>query len=344
MSATVGASPPGLDLPRLHGWLSADGSPLAGHVMSARHLEGGKSNYTYELTIDGRRYVLRRPPMGNVLPTAHDMGREYRVMSALAETQVPVPRTLLSCSDPSVVGAPFYIMEHVTGTSYFRADQLEALGQARTRLISEALIDTLVLLHQVDHESVGLADFGRPGGFAARQVRRWRKQLDASHTRDLLGLDALHASLLERVPSEAPTGVVHGDYKLDNVIVRDDRPRAVIDWEMATIGDTRTDVALLVVYQRLGAHLGSDAVTDSASAPGFLTEGEILERYVARSSRSLGDVGFYLALAAFKLAGIIEGVYFRHLNGQTVGSGFDYLSEAPELLIASGIASLKEKF
>jgi len=340
MTSTI--SPRGLDLENLRAWLEVNLPDLSGQKLTARHLAGGKSNFTYEVEADGRPFVLRRPPLGTVLPTAHDMGREYRVMTALAGTDVPVPRTFAQCNDSQVIGAPFFVMERVAGTSYFRRDQLAVLGPARTRLISERLVDTLIRLHAVDPAEVGLSDFGRPQGFLTRQVRRWRQQLDASHTRDLRDLDRLHGLLQAHVPPDGPVGIVHGDFKLDNVLVEDDEPRAVVDWEMSTLGDALTDLALLVVYQRLGAELGGSSVTDSASAPGFLSEDEITQRYAAGSGRSLDGFGFYLALAAFKLAGILEGVYLRHLNGQTHGPGFEHVSEGPELLIASGLRSIKE--
>ncbi len=263
-------------------------------------------------------------------------------MSALAATGVPVPRTFAECTDPSVIGAPFYLMECVPGVSYFRASELAALGPERTRTVSERMVDTMVSLHAVTPTAVGLEDFGRPEGFLGRQVRRWRQQVDASRTRDLRGLDELHRLLEEHVPLDGPAGIVHGDFKLDNVLIDADKPTAVVDWEMSTLGDTLTDLALLLVYKRLGDRAGSSSIADSTSAPGFLSEVDILQRYAAGSGQHLDGFGFHLALASFKLAGIFEGVYFRHLNGQTIGIGFEHLSDVPELLIASGLESIKE--
>jgi aminoglycoside phosphotransferase (APT) family kinase protein len=341
VSAAVPQDPPGLDLTRLTGWFT-EAVPGAAGPLAARLITGGKSNLTYEVD-DGRRtWIVRRPPLGHVLATAHDMAREYRVMSALQATDVPVPRTYALCTDPDVLGAPFYVMERVAGTAYRYAAELQPLGKERTRAISTALVDTLATLHAVDPAAVGLADFGRPEGFLTRQVRRWKKQLDASHSRDLPAADELYARLVATVPTESAPGIVHGDYRLDNVLTDDrDRLAAVIDWEMATLGDPLTDLALLVLYQRLG-RLGGAAVADASSAPGFLTEREILDRYAARSTRDLPRFGFHLGLAAFKLAAIIEGIHYRHLHGQTVGAGFEHLGEVTELLLDAGLTYLKE--
>ncbi|MFG2053173.1 phosphotransferase family protein [Micromonospora sp. NPDC048930] len=340
-AAAVPQDPPGLDLGRLSDWFAAS-VPGAGAHLTARLIAGGKSNLTYEVG-DGRTtWVVRRPPLGHVLATAHDMAREYRVMSALRATDVPVPTTYALCTDADVLGAPFYVMERVAGTAYRHAAELGRLGPERTRVISTGLVDTLAALHAVDPAAVGLADFGRPDGFLARQVRRWKTQLDASYCRDLPAADELHARLVSGVPAESAPGIVHGDYRLDNVLTDDrDRLAAVIDWEMATLGDPLTDLALLVLYQRLG-RLAGVAVADASSAPGFLTEDEILQRYAARSTRELPRFGFYLGLAAFKLAAILEGIHYRHLRGQTVGSGFERLGEVTELLLDAGLTYLKE--
>ncbi|MGN9805663.1 phosphotransferase family protein [Micromonospora sp. L32] len=341
MTADERLGPPGLDLARLADWFAA-AVPEAAGELTARLIAGGKSNLTYEVG-DGRRdWIVRRPPLGHVLATAHDMSREYRVMSALWTTDVPVPKTYALCSDADVLGAPFYVMERVDGTAYRHAAELERLGPERTRVISTRLVDTLAALHAVDPVAVGLADFGRADGFLARQVSRWKKQLDASYCRDLPAADELHARLASGVPSESTPGIVHGDYRLDNVLTDDrDRLAAVIDWEMATLGDPLTDLALLVLYQRLGRLVGV-AVADASSAPGFLTEDEILDRYAASSTRPLPPLGFHLGLAAFKLAAILEGIHYRHLRGQTVGSGFERLGEVTELLLDAGLTYLKE--
>ncbi|MEV6329331.1 phosphotransferase family protein [Streptomyces sp. NPDC051909] len=337
------ASTPGLDPARLGSWLRAH-VPGAGSDVSATLIAGGRSNLTYRVTDGTTTWIVRRPPLGHVLATAHDMGREYRVMSALRDTSVPVPHMSGLCEDPEVLGAPFYVMAQCAGTPYRLAAELAALGEERTRLISERLVDTLVTLHQVDPAAVGLADFGRPEGYLERQVHRWKKQLDASYSRDLPAAEELHRRLAADVPTESSSGIVHGDYRLDNVLVDDDdRPTAVLDWEMATLGDPLSDLALMVVYNRLGEVVGDHAgVTTVAGAPGYLTEAETIERYAAGSGRDLSRFGFHLGLAAFKLAVILEGIHYRHLNGQTVGEGFETLGEAVDPLLDAGLSALKE--
>lgn len=329
-----------MNLERLGSWLPS-AVPGAGRKVSARLLAGGKSNLTYEVSDGIATWIVRRSPLGHVLATAHDMAREYRVMTALRDTDVPVPVTYGLCQDKSILGVPFYVMEQVSGRVYRHAAELAPLGPARVRSISTELVDTLAALHAVSPASVGLSDFGRPEGFLARQVSRWRKQLDASHTRDLPGADELHARLAVDIPAESASGIVHGDYRLDNVIIDDlDHPAAVIDWEMATIGDPLTDLALMLVYGRFGTH-GVSGV-DVASAPGYLCEAEIIERYAASSGHSLSRLGFYLGLASYKLAAILEGVHCRYVHGQTVGEGFAGVGDAVTPLLETGLAALKE--
>ncbi|WP_336793732.1 phosphotransferase family protein [Gordonia malaquae] len=332
---------PGLDLKVLGAWLPShvDG---AGSDLSATLIAGGKSNLTYRISDGESTWILRRPPVGRLLATAHDMGREHRMMSALAPTSVPVPHMHAFCDDVDVLGAPFYVMSDVNGVPYRSQHELRALGEARTKAISERLVDTLVDLHHVDPAEVGLADAGRPEGFLGRQVERWRKQFAAAHTRDLPTMEALYAQLVERVPADGAPGIVHGDYRLDNVLVDpDDRPAAVIDWELATIGDSLTDLALMLVYGRFAA-ITEGAVSDVNQAPGYLTEDEVIARYAAASHRDLGDFGFYLALACFKLAGIVEGIYYRFGQGQTVGEGFADVGAGVFPLLDAGLAALKE--
>jgi len=351
-AAAPRAEVPGLDLGALRAYLDRETPGLLEGELSARVLAGGKSNLTYAVTdASGTTVVVRRPPLGHVLATAHDMAREHRVITALRDTDVPVPVTHACCEDETVIGAPFYVMEHVAGTPYRQASELVALGPERTRAISERMVDTLVDLHAVDPRAVGLEDFGRPEGFLARQVKRWGTQLEGSRSRDLAGADELYAALTRGVPADQPPAIVHGDFRLDNLLVGlvggevgRDEVRAVLDWEMATLGDPLTDVGLLVVYQqlaRLGA--GGDLITDVSEAPGYLPLRELLARYAERSGRDVSDLGFYVGLAYFKLAVILEGIYYRHTQGQTVGAGFAEIGGYVEPLVAGGLRALKEE-
>jgi aminoglycoside phosphotransferase (APT) family kinase protein len=247
------------------------------------------------------------------------------------------------CDDPDVIGAPFYVMERVAGTPYRFEAQLQPLGAERVRAISECMVDTLVALHAVEPASVGLGDFGRPDGFLERQVRRWKQQLDASRSRDLPGIDELHERLAGSVPAQGDPTIVHGDFRLDNLLVTsDDEVSAVLDWEMATLGDPLTDVALLEAYQTLPLMMDSVAVSDVSRTPGFISGPELRQRYAAASGRDLGHLSFHLGLAYFKLAVILEGIHYRYTQGQTVGSGFASIGEATVPLVTAGLAAVKE--
>jgi aminoglycoside phosphotransferase (APT) family kinase protein len=330
---------PGLDLERFAAWFDAACPDEIGGPLQGRLIAGGRSNLTYEVSDGTRSWVVRRPPLGHVLATAHDMAREYRVITALRDTSVPVPLSYALCTDPDVLGAPFYVMSAVDGVAYRTADQLAAVGPARTRVIAERMVGTLALLHAVNPAEVGLADFGRPEGFLARQVRRWKKQLDASRSRPLPGIDELHDLLDANTPDGTAPTIVHGDYRLDNMLVGpDDKIAAVLDWEMATLGDPLTDVGLLIVYQRMDRLADGPMASD---APGYPPEGEILRLYAESSGRDLSALGFYIALASFKSAVILEGIHYRYIHGQTVGEGFGEIGARVEPLVASGLAAIR---
>lgn len=344
MTVATEADPLGLPLQPLQEFLAVEAPglfegprwPLRGRIIA-----GGKSNLTYEVG-DGRTSVIvRRPPLGHVLATAHDMVREHRVITALRSTPVPVPVTYAVCPVDDVIGAPFYVMEHVAGTPFRYAAQLAVVGPDRTRVISERVVDTLVALHSVDPDHVGLGDFGRPEGFLGRQVRRWKEQLDASRSRDLDGIDELHERLTASVPEHDERAIVHGDFRLDNLLIdADGQVTAVLDWEMATLGDPLTDVALLSAYNSLPHLMDSVAVSDASRAPGYLSSEETLQRYSRASGRDLSHLSFHLGLAYFKLAVILEGIHYRHSRGKTVGEGFESIGDATEPLVRAGLRAV----
>jgi aminoglycoside phosphotransferase (APT) family kinase protein len=338
--------PPGLDLERLAGFLAPLGilgAPLSGEV-----IEGGRSNLTYVVSDGKDCVVVRRPPLGHVLATAHDMGREYRVMTALAPTAVPVPATIALCQDVSVIGAPFYVMQRVDGTVFRTPEQTATLGPERATALSYALIDVLADLHDVDPAEVGLSDFGRPDGYLERQLRRWRTQLDASHSREVPGIDELHARLAATRPDSGRAALVHGDFRLDNLIVDDDdRIAAVLDWEMATLGDPLADLGLLLVYwdrvtgdpDDTGRPWVSDAVNARA---GFPPGRDVVARYARRRGVDLSRLPWYVGFGYFKLAVIAEGIYYRYVHGQTVGAGFEHFGAQVPVLVARGAKALTE--
>nr|BFE67918.1 phosphotransferase family protein [Actinoplanes digitatis] len=284
--------------------------------------------------------MLRRPPLGHVLPTAHDMSREHKVLDALSAAGFPAPRPVLICTDPDVIGAPFYLMEYVDGTIYRDVEALEALGAAAMRELTLSLVDTLADLHALDPAEIGLADFGRPEGFNERQVRRWKKQLDASRSREVPGVEELHARLAVRIPDGAGA-VVHGDFRLDNVLIGPGLEiRAVLDWEMSTLGDPLSDLALMLVYAGRPLLTKDGEPRTPISVPGHPSLEEMSERYAKRSGRDVSDLHWYVAFAAFKLAVILEGVHYRYVQGQTVGAGFDTVGAMVAPLVAQGHESL----
>lgn len=341
-------SPIGLDLGKFREWIDREHPGLVSGDLEASIIQGGKSNLTYNLSDGTNHWIVRRPPLGEVMATAHDMKREYKMAAALRSTNVPVPQMIAYCDDKDVLGADFYVMERIDGVPYRYADELIPLGEERTRGLASELVRTLVALHQVDPEAAGLGSFGRPEGFLGRQVKRWKAAFDGSFTRELPGVEELYEQLVANIPAESASGIVHGDFRLDNVLMGpDDLPAAVIDWEMATLGDPLLDLALMLTYQRRARFMAADESTDPATydvtlAPGYLNEEEIIALYEKVSGKSLTGFGFHLGLACFKLAGISEGVRYRHLNGQTAGATYDDLDGAVPWLLELGLTSLKE--
>jgi aminoglycoside phosphotransferase (APT) family kinase protein len=339
----MSASPatPGLDPAALESYLHRAAPGTLQGPLTAQLVAGGKSNLTYVLGDGGSQWVLRRPPLGHVLETAHDMAREYRVMAALDGTDVPVPHMVTLCSDPEVLGAPFYVMSFVDGTIYRTEEQLAEVSPTAAERLADDLVDVLARLHAIDPAAVGLGDLGRPDGYLERQVRRWGKQLAGSHSRDVPGLDALGARLAEDVPVSRRSGLVHGDYKLDNVVVAPSGIVAVLDWEMATLGDPLMDLVNVVGWWD-GIRDTSGTPTSAAPAdlPAFPPSTRLLDRYATATGADLGDLPWYTGLFCYKLAAIFEGIYFRETQGMTVGEGFDELAGLGPALAARGHEAL----
>ena len=318
-------------------WLDSEHPGLRAGPVSGELIAGGKSNLTYRITDGASLWALRRPPLAHVLPSAHDMGREFRVISALGGTDVPVARAIALCPDPEVLGAPFYLMSFVDGVVFDQAERLAALTPELARRACEELVDTLLELHSIDPAGVGLADFGRPDGYLARQVKRWQAQWRASETGPRPELDELVERLTATMPAQGAPAIVHGDYRLTNVIYRTDVSgiAAVVDWEMATLGDPLADVGLLAVYHRLAAV--SDGVMPAMSpANGFLSAEQMAARYADAAGRDLSQLDWYIAFGYYKLAVISEGIHYRYLQGKTVGEGFSQMGDrVPQLLDAA---------
>ncbi|MFI6323500.1 phosphotransferase family protein [Nonomuraea sp. NPDC050556] len=329
---------PGIDWPQLAAWMAVH-VPDVGEPLSVALISGGKSNLTYLVEARDRRVVLRRPPLGHVLPTAHDMRREWRVISALAPTPVPVPEPVAFCADESVIGAQFYLMGYVDGASVRTRAELASPSAEVTRQLAERLAEVLAAIHAVDYREVGLEDFGRPEGYMARQLSRWCQQWERSKTASLPAYDSLVERLRERMPASHPATLVHGDYRLDNTLVRLAPPeiRAVVDWEMSTLGDPLADLGLTLTYwhdpgddERAGIPVSGDVTL----APGFLNAAEFAAHYAKVSGRDVTDLPYYVAFGNFKLAVIVEGIHARFRQGKTVGEGFENIGSAVPTLIA----------
>lgn len=328
------ADPPGLDLAAVTAWLDEVEPGLRQGPLHASVIAGGRSNLTYRLTDGATNWALRRPPLGHVLPTAHDMTREFTVISALHQTAVAVPQPVALCPDNSVLGQPFYLMSFVDGLIVEQPELVP--DQATAQRTTELLVDTLVALHQLDPAAVGLEQFGKPEGFLQRQVARWHKQFQSS----VSGGDAVEESVVERLqqyfPDNPRHGIVHGDYRLTNVLYRKDFSgiAAVVDWEMATLGDPLTDIGLLYVYHER-AETSDSVMANFPSSQGFLTPEQMLERYADQTGQSLDQLDWYIAFGYFKLAVIAAGIHARFLQGKTVGAGFEIFGHLRDSTLAA---------
>jgi aminoglycoside phosphotransferase (APT) family kinase protein len=334
---------PGLSVPDLEAHLHQALPGLLAGPLSAELVAGGRSNLTYVLSDGSRRWVLRRPPLGSVADSAHDMGREHRLLAALHPTQVPVPRPLL-LADADLLGAPFYVMEFADGVVLRDRAQLDALSGEQAASLTDALTDVLVRLHEVDPAQVGLSDLGRPDGYLVRQLRRWTGQLAALEGDALPELRRLGARLAEQVSQPQRACVVHGDYRLDNVVVDPATltVQAVLDWEMATLGDPLADLASTVVWWDGMRGLDSPVAAVPGDVPGFPGSARIVDRYADRTGLDLARLPWYSAFALFKVAAIFEGISERQRLGLTVGEGFDRLGGMVGPLTSRGHAALDE--
>jgi aminoglycoside phosphotransferase (APT) family kinase protein len=311
----------GVDAARVVPWLEANVKGFTGPAEFTL-IAGGHSNLTYGVTdANGTKYVLRRPPLGHVLESAHDMGREHKIIAALGPTDVPVPPALAYCTDIEVNDAPFYVMGFVDGYIVRTAEvATEKLTEAQRRRAGESIVDVMAAMHAVDVDAVGLGDLGRKDGYVERQLRRWIKQVKGSQEltkRELPDVDYVHDYLAAHIPEQqGGASIVHGDYRLDNCMIgHDGNVAAVLDWELCTLGDPMADVGLLMVYWNDPAEDTSLLNVSATTVDGFPRKAELLERYAKVSGRDLSQVDYYVALGYWKLACIIEGVYARYAAG-----------------------------
>lgn len=342
---TSADQPEGLDLAGLDRYLRSLGIDRDG-VLRAEFISGGRSNLTFRVYDDKSDWLVRRPPLHGITPSAHDMAREFRVIAALQDTPVPVARAIALCEDESVLGAPFQVVEFVAGQVVRRRAQLEAFSHTVIDGCVEALIQVLVDLHRVDPDAVGLGDFGKPHGYLERQVRRWGSQWELVRLPDDhrdADVRRLHAGLRDAIPDQSRTAIVHGDYRIDNTILDADDPTrvlAVVDWELSTLGDPLSDAALMCVYRDPALDL---IVNEQAAwtSPLLPTADELADRYSLVSGWPLAHWEFYMALAYFKLAIIAAGIDFRRrMSDKAHRIAAEHTPEVVAPLIARGLGEL----
>jgi aminoglycoside phosphotransferase (APT) family kinase protein len=308
----------GIDRAGVEGWFR-DNVAGAEPPLDFALIAGGRSNLTYAVTdAAGSRWALRRPPMGKTLGSAHDMGRECRVVAALEPTAVPVAHIAGFCADEEVNGAPFYVMDFVEGPILRARPDADPYDEPTRRAIGERVVDTLVDIHAVEPDEVGLGELGKKSDYVARTLHRWRGQWQKGKTREIPLIDEVHDRLAARIPDQGPATIVHGDYRLDNMILAPGASAvaAVVDWELCTIGDPLADVGMLLVYWGDPDDELFPLFAPATIAPGFPSRDEVRERYAQRSGRDLSLIDFYVALGLWKLAIILEGVYARYSAGQ----------------------------
>jgi aminoglycoside phosphotransferase (APT) family kinase protein len=327
----------GVDTHRLSRHLAAAGlsDRLSVHV---ELISGGKSNLTYRVSDNSDRWILRRPPLGEVMSGTHDVSREHRLITALSGSTVPVPTPVLLCTDSAVLGAPFYLMEEVDGLVLRAPKDAAAIPKPALRAIGDDLVDVLADLHDLDPASVGLENLGRPQGYLQRQLERWIRQLGVIASRELDHADDVGRALGSAIPASARTSIVHGDYRLDNVLIGRTSPKvvSVLDWEMATLGDPLADLALFITFWDEPGQPFNPITRGMMAVDGFRSRTGALQRYAARHDIDVSNLDWYLAFSQFKVAVILEQIYARYRSGQTVGEDFsDVADMVPQLLQAA---------
>ncbi|MCW2829650.1 MAG: phosphotransferase [Aeromicrobium sp.] len=330
----------GMDVPALEAFLREQHVPVAG-PLTVDLIQGGRSNLTYRASDGQTAWVVRRPPTSGLTPSAHDMAREWAVTRALGPTDVPVAPTVAFDPQGVVLGAPMTVVEFVAGHTIRSQADLGRFTDAEVQANASELVRVLARLHDVDYRAVGLGEFGRPAGFVARQVATWARQWESVKTRELADVDRLHAALMEAVPPESESTIVHGDFRVDNTIASSGdlgSISAVVDWEMSTLGDPLTDVALMCAYRQpiFDEILGESAAWTSDRYP---SADALAEQYSIVSGRELAHWSFYLALANFKLGVIGEGITHRQRAGSGAG-GADRAAGVTGEFMAAGLAAM----
>jgi aminoglycoside phosphotransferase (APT) family kinase protein len=334
-------SPARLDISALQRYFDAHVPGCAG-ALEADLVLGGRSNLTYRVTDGITTWAVRRPPAGGLTPSAHDVGREYRIMDALWDSGVAVPRAVSLCTDPEVLGAPFSVVSWVEGRVLRSADDVRGDPASELSECARALVGQLARLHALPYASLGLASFGRPQGYLQRQLRRWRQQWDLTSAEVPAALTELHGRLEAAVPAESAATIVHGDYRVDNLIFATDSladVRAVVDWELSTLGDPLADLGTLLAYQHPGVDrlLGGPASTTANFPPAA----ELAREYERASGRDLTGLSYYLGFSYFKIAVIAQGVHARYLQGVTIGDGFSEADQSVPLLLHAGLEIMR---
>lgn len=332
----------GIDQPSVTAWLTSNVDDVE-PPFTFSLIAGGNSNLTYGVDdVGGRRLALRRPPLGNVLESAHDMGREFRVISALAATDVPVPEALGLCTDIAVNGAPFYVMDFVDGLVPHDAEAAAQIPRGERMAVGWSIVDVLAALHALDPDEVGLGDFGKREDYVARQLRRWARQWEASKQREIPEMETARARLQAAIPTQQRSTIVHGDFRLGNAIVGEGTVRAMLDWELCTLGDPLADLGYLV-----NNWMAPDEPvlwrSTATQAGGFGDREAAVRRYAATTGADVSQIGYYRAFQAWRLAAILEGVYARYRHGamgSTDGVDLDMMADSVVLLANEALRHL----